>query len=47
MSVTTAELAPSEPTALPTETSDGLSPASRWERLALALLLLGTAAAYL
>ncbi|MFC7425227.1 ArnT family glycosyltransferase [Nocardia tengchongensis] len=47
MSVTTAELAPSEPTAPPTETSDGLSPARRWERLALALLLLGTAAAYL
>ncbi|MFE3226167.1 ArnT family glycosyltransferase [Nocardia sp. NPDC059228] len=48
MSVTTAELAPSEPTAPPSETSsEGLSPARRWERPALALLLIGTAVAYL
>ncbi|MGW4249605.1 ArnT family glycosyltransferase, partial [Nocardia sp. NPDC004722] len=47
MSVTTAELAPSEPTTPPAESEGGLSPASRWERLALALLLLGTAVAYL
>ncbi|WP_442790301.1 ArnT family glycosyltransferase [Nocardia sp. CDC153] len=47
MSVTTAELAPSEPTAPPIETVEGPPPARRWERLALALLLIGTAVAYL
>ncbi|MFE5286242.1 ArnT family glycosyltransferase [Nocardia sp. NPDC056611] len=47
MSVTTAELAPSEPTTPPTAQPDGLAPARRWERIALAVLLLGTAAAYL
>ncbi|MEU1203873.1 glycosyltransferase family 39 protein [Nocardia sp. NPDC005825] len=47
MSVTTAELAPSEPTTPPTTKPDGLAPARRWERIALAVLLLGTAAAYL
>ncbi|WP_460729492.1 ArnT family glycosyltransferase [Nocardia heshunensis] len=47
MSVTTAELAPSEPTTPPIETPGGLPPARRWERIALALLLVGTAVAYL
>ncbi|MEU1426504.1 glycosyltransferase family 39 protein [Nocardia sp. NPDC005746] len=47
MSVTTAELAPSEPTTPPTAQPDGLAPARRWERIAPAVLLLGTAAAYL
>ncbi|MGW4351515.1 ArnT family glycosyltransferase [Nocardia sp. NPDC004582] len=45
--MTIAELAPSEPTVPPTAKPDGLAPARRWERIALAVLLLGSAAAYL
>nr|WP_245568635.1 glycosyltransferase family 39 protein [Nocardia concava] len=45
--MTTAELAPSEPTAPATETSVDLAPARCWERVALALLLIGTGVAYL
>ncbi|MFI1919085.1 ArnT family glycosyltransferase [Nocardia sp. NPDC020380] len=47
MTATTAELAPSEPTTPPTTGTATLPPARRWERLALAVLLIGTAAAYL
>lgn len=47
MTTADAELAPSEPDIPSVDTPGGLPPARRWERAALALLLIATAVAYL